>query len=152
MKKLLLLSIVLLSINTICAQQKNRFERIKALKTAHITDKVGLTSQEAEKFWPIYNKYENELHLLKVIERRDILRRLKDEGGLDAMSKSDAKKLKRNLLELRTEIFMKEQEKFAALDKVLSAKKMIKLYGAEDSFKNELLRMYKGQQRNKRFN
>jgi len=151
MKKLLLISIILLSINNLFAQKQNRFERIKALKTAYITDKVGLTSQEAEKFWPIYNKYEKELHLLKVVERREIHQKLKDEGGLDAMSESDANNLKNNILELRKEIFMKEQEKFTALDKVLSAKKMIRLYGAEESFKNELLRMFKNQKRGKGF-
>ena len=151
MKKILLISIILLSINNLYAQKQNRFERIKALKTAYITDKVGLTSKEAEIFWPIYNKYEKELHLLKVVERREIIQKLKDEGGLDDMSKSEANSLKNNILELRNQIFTKEQEKFTALDKVLSPKKMIKLYGAEESFKNELLQMFKGKQRGKGF-
>lgn len=146
MKKIIFISIILLSTFNLYAQKQNRFERIKALKTAYITDKVGLTSQEAEKFWPIYNKYEKELHLLKVVERREILQKLKDEGGLETLSESDAKSLKNNILELRNEIFTKEQEKFKAIDKVLSAKKMIKLYGAEESFKKELLQRFKGQQ------
>lgn len=150
MKKIIFISIILLSTFNLYAQKQNRFERIKALKTAYITDKVGLTSQEAEKFWPIYNKYEKELHLLKVVERREILQKLKDEGDLETLSESDAKSLKNNILELRNEIFMKEQEKFKAIDKVLSAKKMIKLYGAEESFKKELLQRFKGQQRGKK--
>lgn len=150
MKKIIFISIILLSTFNLYAQKQNRFERIKALKTAYITDKVGLTSQEAEKFWPIYNKYEKELHLLKVVERREILQKLKDEGGLETLSESDAKSLKNNILELRNEIFTKEQEKFKAIDKVLSAKKMIKLYGAEESFKKELLQRFKGQQRGKK--
>lgn len=150
MKKIIFISIILLSTFNLYAQKQNRFERIKALKTAYITDKVGLTSQEAEKFWPIYNKYEKELHLLKVVERREILQKLKDEGGLETLSESDAKSLKNNILELRNEIFTKEQEKFKAIDNVLSAKKMIKLYGAEESFKKELLQRFKGQQRGKK--
>lgn len=150
MKKILLISILLLGINSLSAQQQNRFERIKALKTAHITNHVGLTSNEAEKFWPIYNKYEKDLHLLKVVERREILRKLKDEGGLEALSESEAKALKNNILSLRNEIFTKEQEKFVALDKVLSSKKIIKLYAAEESFKNELLRLFKGQKRGRK--
>jgi len=151
MKKILLISILLLGIYSLSAQQQNRFERIKALKTAHITNHVGLTSNEAEKFWPIYNKYEKDLHLLKVVERREILRKLKDEGGLEALSEPEAKALKNNILSLRNEVFTKEQEKFIALDKVLSSKKIIKLYAAEESFKNELLRLFKGQKRGRKF-
>lgn len=147
MKKILLISILLLGTYSLSAQQHNRFERIKALKTAHITNHVGLTSKEAEIFWPIYNKYEKDLHLLKVVERREIMQKLNDEGGLEALSETDAKALKNNILSLRNEIFTKEQEKFIALDKVLSSKKIIKLYGAEESFKKELLRQFKGQKR-----
>lgn len=151
MKKILLISILLLGIYSLSAQQQNRFEKIKALKTAHITNTVGLTSQEAEKFWPIYNKYEKDLHLLKVVERREIMQKLKDEGGLEALSETEAKALKNKILSLRNEIFTKEQEKLLALDKVLSSKKIIKLYAAEESFKNELLRLFKGQKRGRRF-
>ena len=42
-----------------CAPEDWR-DRIKAEKIAFITDAVGLTSAEAEKFWPVYNKFEAE--------------------------------------------------------------------------------------------
>ncbi len=151
MKKTLLISILFLSMLSLSAQEKNRFERIKALKTAHITNHVGLTSAEAEIFWPIYNKYEKELHLLKVVERREIINKLKDKGELDTFSESEANKLKKNIVGLRHEVFNKEQEKYIALDAVLSSKKIIKLYAAEESFKNELLRIFKGQRRGRKF-
>ena len=35
-------------------------EKMKAEKIAYLTDAVGLTSAEAEKFWPVYNKAEME--------------------------------------------------------------------------------------------
>ena len=150
MKKLLLVSIILLSVSSVFAQRQNRFERIKALKTAHITNQVGLTSQEAEKFWPIYNRFEKELHQLKVIQRKELIQKLKEEGGVDVMSDADAKKIKLEVTQLRVAIFSKEQEKYVALEKVLSAKKILKLYGAEESFRKELMRLLKGQ-RGKRF-
>ena len=34
-------------------------EKIKALKIAYLTEKLDLSSNEAEKFWPIYNKHKN---------------------------------------------------------------------------------------------
>lgn len=151
MKKILFISFLLLGILSTSAQKENRFERIKTLKVAHITNNVGLTSKEAEKFWPIYNKFEEDLHSLKVVERREIMHKLKDEGGLEALSEAEAKAMKKKILSLRKEIFTKEQEKFQALDKVLSSKKIIKLYASEESFKNELLRIFKGQKRGRKF-
>ena len=37
---------------------QKHFEKIKAERVAFITSEVGLTSQEAEVFWPVYNKIE----------------------------------------------------------------------------------------------
>src|SRR6478609_7163460 len=47
--------------------QKNdaRKEQIKSLKIAFISQKLALTSDEAEKFWPIYNKYDDKIMVLK---------------------------------------------------------------------------------------
>ncbi len=38
-----------------------RTEKVQALKIAFITQKLELTSDEAQKFWPVYNRYETEI-------------------------------------------------------------------------------------------
>lgn len=46
------------------AQNDNRgkrAEKIEALKIAFITQKLDFTSEEAQRFWPVYNRYENEI-------------------------------------------------------------------------------------------
>ena len=42
--------------------QKGKFsyDKIKSMKVAYFTDKLNLTSEEAEKFWPVYNACEKE--------------------------------------------------------------------------------------------
>ena len=40
---------------------KNDGGRIEALKIAYITNKLNLSTEEAQKFWPIYNKYMDEV-------------------------------------------------------------------------------------------
>ena len=42
-------------------QPKNDGGRIEALKIAFITKKLNLSTDEAQKFWPIYNKYMDEV-------------------------------------------------------------------------------------------
>jgi len=38
-----------------------RGEKIESLKIAFITQKLSLTSAEAQSFWPVYNRYEVEM-------------------------------------------------------------------------------------------
>ena len=41
--------------------QKADGSRIETLKIAYITQKLNLSTEEAEKFWPVYNKYMEEI-------------------------------------------------------------------------------------------
>ena len=45
------------------AQNGNRLE---ALKIAYITNKLNLSPEEAQKFWPIYNQYALELKVARL--------------------------------------------------------------------------------------
>jgi hypothetical protein len=143
MKKALVISILFLSSLGISAQRQNNFEKIKALKTAYITDKVGLTSKEAEVFWPVYNKFERELYQLKVKSRRKLMQEIKSKGGVNQLTETEADILLQRYKKLNENIFLKEQEKIRALEKVLDAKKLLKLYRAEETFKKELLNKLK---------
>lgn len=64
MRKAVLLCIALFSIITLCAQNSNEIELFKARFNSEKTDLVGkfmdLTSEEGEKFWPVYKAYEAE--------------------------------------------------------------------------------------------
>lgn len=63
MKKILLIAIIFLgSFSLVNAQDDaNKAERIQALKIAFITKKLDLTANEAQRFWPVYNRYENDI-------------------------------------------------------------------------------------------
>jgi hypothetical protein len=61
MNKITLIITLLLTMNVV-AQSPEKRERIKALKVAFITEKLELTESEAQKFWPIYNTFEENMH------------------------------------------------------------------------------------------
>ncbi len=61
MKKFLLSTLFLLNISYFCYSQVNRRDKIEALQIAYLTDKLSLTPEEAQKFWPVYNNYRDEL-------------------------------------------------------------------------------------------
>ena len=56
--------------------KKGSREKIKALKVAYLTEQLNLTSSEAEKFWPIYNRFEKERYKLYYVKRSEIKKRI----------------------------------------------------------------------------
>jgi hypothetical protein len=73
MKRILFFLLLLITIGSPFygrAQGPNQ-DRIEALKVAFITRQVQLTSDEAQKFWPIYNEYETSMtQMLKTARQK----------------------------------------------------------------------------------
>jgi len=63
MKRFLLFAFLFTAGFTLRAQNGNRLE---ALKIAYITNKLNLSPEEAQKFWPIYNNYSLELKVARM--------------------------------------------------------------------------------------
>lgn len=142
MKNKILPILLLLLISFSVVAQKMDKERIKLLKTSYITDALNLTSDEAEKFWPVYNKYSD-----KILETRSALefsfrRDLKSAGGMDALSEDEALKILNSTIELEKDIVTNKVEMNEELKKVLSAKKILKLQKAERDFNRRILQEY----------
>jgi len=143
MKKLLILSVVVLlnSMQVVMAQDEelepSKRERLEALKVAYLTEKLSLTPEEAQQFWPLYNELENKM--------RDIRKQLRGnrseaKQNFDQLSDADvAKAIDRELALEQQELDLKKQynERFK---KILPIKKVAKLYAAEHGFRKELLK------------
>jgi len=62
MKKLLLFTAFVLGISYFCqAQPAAKGERVQAIFVAYATKELNLTAEEAQKFWPVYNQYLEEM-------------------------------------------------------------------------------------------
>lgn len=120
--------------------KKQSREKIRALKIAYITDKLNLSETEAEKFWPIYNKYDAKLMKLRVEERYKLKKSISEVGGLEALSESDADGITKKMIELEKEMFETKKAFFVSLRKVISSKKIIKLQMAEREFNRNMIR------------
>lgn len=122
--------------------EKEREEKIDKLKIAFITDELDLTSEEAEKFWPVYNELENKLKELRKANRK--IQKEIDET-YESLSNEDAKKKLETILENeKKEIDLRKEysEKFS---KVIGDKRTLKLLSLEHEFKRELLERLKEQ-------
>jgi hypothetical protein len=70
MKKYLL--VLLLTLGSLSQIKAQNGEKIQTLKIAFITQKLQLTPDEAEKFWPIYNQYDNEMELNQITIQTEV--------------------------------------------------------------------------------
>lgn len=140
MKKIrLFIPALLLLAFTVSAQppEGNR-ERVEAMKIGFLTERLDLSPEEARTFWPIYNKYQDELETLRKGRRNNLI---DARQNFDEMSDSDVAKTVDAELQFRQselDIVRKYDPQFR---KVLPIKKVARLYKAEEAFKRKLLEM-----------
>ncbi len=118
-------------------------EQLASLKIAYITKKLSLTTKEAEKFWPVYNKFTDQLDSIK------------------SHSKTLANDLRSNFLSLEEEKLAEIADQFIADKKsegdlyeeyhrkfkeVLPIRKVLLLYKSEQDFKKEILKLWRQKQ------
>lgn len=116
--------------------EKEREEKIDRLKIAFITTELNLTSEEAEKFWPIYNESETKIKELRKANRK-IEQELRD--NYETMTNEEAKKKMATIFEndeKETALRKEYAEKFS---KVIGEKRALKLLSLEHEFRRELL-------------
>ncbi len=123
MKKYLFILFAIFTFSLANAQNGNeqRIEKIQALKIAFITQRLDLTSAEAEKFWPIYNDYEHELNNI----------RLNNRNG--------------NVLDNEQKLLNIKKKYSPSFEKVLGPQKLNRFFIAEKEFRNVLIKRLKTQ-------
>ena len=85
MKRILI--ILLVAFTTVANAQRPNKEKVKALKIAHITERVALSTKEAQAFWPVYNTYESNMEDIRRQERK-LLENLKN--NYDQLSEGES--------------------------------------------------------------
>ncbi len=145
MKKILFISVLLISISAF-AQRPGK-EKIKALKTALITEKLDLSVSEAEKFWPVYNDFEKKIEALRKKERIEIGQTL-NKNSVDDLTNSEANQLIDSMLQIKEQELAYRKELVENLRAFLPPQKIIKLKKTEDRFKRMLLERLKKRRQN----
>lgn len=115
-------------------------DRIKTLKVAFITERLDLTSEEAQQFWPVYNEHEETMDNIRRKERTELHTNLSQAENL---SESEAQQLLNNLQALKLEQQKAEEDFIFKMTKVISAKKMLMLIKSEEDFKRQMLQQYR---------
>ena len=121
---------------------KDKKEQIKALKVSFLTAELDLSTKEAEKFWPIYNTFDDKQFEIRHQKMKMYKSRINDDLS-DKMTERDANNLLTQIENSEEELFILRDKFSKDLKEVLTAVKILKLKKAEDDFNRKLLQQYK---------
>jgi hypothetical protein len=125
---------------TSTSEQKK--EKIESQKVAFITEKLDLTPDEAQKFWPVYNEYDAQKELLNKAFRQKVKAYKSStptETGADSLLLAEIEH-DQALLDLKKVYISKFKT-------VISSEKLIQLNEAERDFKKMLLKLIREQKK-----
>ncbi|SHL01329.1 Spy/CpxP family protein refolding chaperone [Hymenobacter psychrotolerans] len=114
--------------------RQGRLNQLETAKIAYITEKLALTPDQAQRFWPVYNEF--------TAKRRDVNRRMRQLRTDDPEAQSD-QQIRESLsqaLALRQQEVSLEKEYFEKFQKVLTIRQVGKLFMAERQFTKEVLK------------
>jgi hypothetical protein len=138
MKKVATMLFLLIAVAAM-AQQKGepgkKREKVEQLRVAYLTKHLELTTEEAEKFWPVYNEFTDKLRESK-----------KTKMKLAKELKENVDNLKDSEIKTKTDAILSEEQKEVDLKKeynpkiaaVIGYKRTVKLVSLEREFRQEL--------------
>lgn len=138
MKKLVLAAIL----SAICisgfAQGPDWGDRMKSEKIGFITSAVGLTSEEAQTFWPVYNKIQD-LHREATNNMFMALQKLQT-AIKEKKSEKEISNLLNDYIKAQSEANLIDGKYVKEYEKVISPEKVARLFIAEEEFRKMQIR------------
>ena len=135
MKHILIIATVVLMGNGLLAQTPQAKEKIESARIGFITERLGLSPDQAERFWPLYHEYR-----LRNQEATKKYRQLRQ--GIDPKVATDAES--RRMVELDLEMKQNrldlEKEYSKKMMSVITTQQVASLRKAEQDFRGILLR------------
>ncbi|UOQ96862.1 hypothetical protein MUN81_16635 [Hymenobacter sp. 5317J-9] len=115
-----------------------RLGQLENAKIAFITNRVSLTQEQAQKFWPLYNEFSakrRELNRSGRLLRRDVTDGMTDQQIRDNFNQA---------FTMRQQELNLEKEYFDKFQKVISLRQVAQLFQAERDFTKEVIKRVAG--------
>jgi len=134
MKRLNIFFIIIFFNLAVFAQDRDAMRKIESARIGMITERLGLTPEQAEKFWPVYRQY-NE-------DRRKIhqeYRSIREGVDMQNLTDEQSKQLLQESIELKQKEINLDKEYSRRLSEVITMQQLLKLRNAEKDFQQMLL-------------
>ena len=120
------------------ARKGQRLGQLENAKIAFITNRVSLTQDQAQKFWPLYNEFSarrRDLNRSGRLLRRDVTEGMTDQQIRDSFTQA---------FTMRQQELNLEKEYFDKFQKVISLRQVAQLFQAERDFTKEVIKRVAG--------
>ncbi len=131
----LIILFLLLLMQSGYGQKNEAREKIEAARIALITDRLELSPEQAEKFWPLYNEYSD--------QKKDLARELQQaRKGIDqgTMTEDESRQLIDKTLNIRDRQLSLERQYAKRMTEVITTQQLLNLKRAEEDFRKMILR------------
>lgn len=118
----------------------DKVEQIRAQKVAFITNKLNLSVEESQKFWPVYNEFSNKKDDIQA-KRREYTHAL--TIALPSLAEKDVEARLDLIAALDMSEAQLKQEYHLKFKSVLPPSKVFLLYRAEHEFTRYMLKRYR---------
>jgi hypothetical protein len=134
MKIICILGALLITCGAVMAQDQERLEKIRAARITLINNRLGLTPEQAEKFWPLYNEYTG--------QRQDLLKeyqsmRKSSEGK--QLTDEESKELLNKGIQLKEKQVDLDRTYNDRLTRVITNNQILLLRRAEEDFRKMII-------------
>jgi Spy/CpxP family protein refolding chaperone len=121
---------------------KEKKEKINAMKVAYFTTELDLTTKEAQKFWPIYNKFDDAQFEIRHQKMKSYKNQM-NEIALNKITEKEALTLLDKMEDSDEELYVLRKKFVNDLKEILPAVKILQLRKSEDDFNRKLLHQYR---------
>lgn len=113
--------------------KEERMEKYEAQKVAYLTAELDLSTEQAQKFWPVYNEYS---------KKKRALREEMNWKKVDDMTEAEAEEFLEKSRGVKAEADALDQQMMADMEGIVSAKQRLKLMRAEKNFHREVAKRF----------
>lgn len=131
----ILMILGLLHITKVDGQNQNR-EKLDAFKIGFFTKRLNLTTQEAERFWPVYNEYQKDKSNIQ-LEKISLIRDFNQSES--TLTDNQISEIGDKLIECIVKESSLSVNLHKKLKEVLPPAKVIRFYQSENQYKAQLL-------------
>lgn len=135
MKRVSLFFMLLIISLSSFAQNREAMKKIESARIALITERLGLSPEQAEKFWPVYRQYNMERR-----ELRQEFRSARQSVDMQNLTEEQGNELLQKSIELKQRELNLEKEYSQRLSEVISSQQLFRLKNAEKDFQQMLLK------------
>lgn len=137
-----LLAVTLFSLNAFAQPERapGDYKKIEAYKTKFITEELDLSTEEAQKFWPVYNEYNKKLQEI-FNDRLENMSHREVRDKWDELSEEQLEEFTLQELENQKKIAELKITYFSKFKEAVGSRKAATFFRAEMEFRKHLMEM-----------